>query len=50
MVDLRSENIKWYHFINFNSKVVVLGYFTHPVERRMKRTAHMFNSLEEVPS
>jgi hypothetical protein len=26
VVDLRSENVKWYHFVNFATKVVVLCY------------------------
>jgi hypothetical protein len=26
VVDLRSENVKWYHFVNFVTKVVVLCY------------------------
>jgi hypothetical protein len=26
VVDLRSENVKWYHFVNFASNVVVLCY------------------------
>jgi hypothetical protein len=26
VVDLRSENVKWYHFVNFATKVVVLRY------------------------
>jgi hypothetical protein len=29
VVDLRSENIKWYHFVNFATKVVVLCYSLH---------------------
>jgi hypothetical protein len=26
MIDLRPENIKWYHFVNIVSNMVVLGY------------------------
>jgi hypothetical protein len=26
VVDLRSENVKWYHFVNFASNMIVLCY------------------------
>jgi hypothetical protein len=29
MVDLRFENVKWYHFVHFATKVVVLCYSLH---------------------
>jgi hypothetical protein len=29
-MDLRSKNVKWYHFVNFALNVIVLGYSLNP--------------------
>jgi hypothetical protein len=34
VVDLYSENVKWYHFIKLTANVVVLGYSLPPGEDR----------------
>jgi hypothetical protein len=30
MIDLRSKNVKCYHFVNFSLNVIVLGYSLNP--------------------